>query len=203
VEAGADAIGMVVGVPQSSRNINPQLAQELINQTPPFITTVVVTVFRDLDQLIQLNTKLHPDALQIHGFDDPSKPFESYIYRLREHFRTGKIIGGVRVYDGMDITEIRKFTTGFDAILLDSFVRGIHGGSGRIHNWELSKQIKQLIDPTPIILAGGLTPENVQKAIQVVRPYAVDVSTGVEACPGMKERNKVIQFIKKVREVEL
>ena len=88
----------------------------------------------------------------------------------------------------------------FDAVLLDSTAEGKLGGTGIIHNWKASYQFKKKIYPKPLILAGGLTPENIGEAISVVRPYAVDVSTGVEQRPGVKDANKIYQFIKKVRD---
>ncbi len=87
-----------------------------------------------------------------------------------------------------------------DAILLDTFVPGKHGGTGMIHDWEASRRICRDMQPRRLILAGGLRPTNVQEAIRVVRPYAVDVSTGVESSPGVKSAEKMRDFIERVRE---
>jgi phosphoribosylanthranilate isomerase len=92
---------------------------------------------------------------------------------------------------------------GFDAVLLDSFAKGMSGGTGLVHDWNLSERVKWAINPLPLILAGGLTPENVQKAIHSVKPYAVDVSTGVESHPGIKDPAKVLAFIRNVKEVKV
>jgi phosphoribosylanthranilate isomerase len=87
----------------------------------------------------------------------------------------------------------------FDAVLLDSFVQGKHGGTGVIHDWNLSLHIKQVIHPKPLILAGGLNPENVAEAVRTVEPYAVDVSSGVERQPGVKDNRKMVEFVKNAK----
>ena len=89
----------------------------------------------------------------------------------------------------------------FNAVLLDSFARGKHGGTGIIHDWNLSQHIKVAIQPKPLILAGGLNPENVAEAVRTVQPYAVDVSNGVEQQPGIKDHKKIIEFIKNAKDV--
>jgi phosphoribosylanthranilate isomerase len=89
----------------------------------------------------------------------------------------------------------------YDAILLDSYTKGQHGGTGVVHDWNLSLKIKQIIHPIPIILAGGLKPENVADAINYVQPFAVDVSSGVEKQPGMKDKQKIFDFIKCAKEI--
>ncbi len=101
------------------------------------------------------------------------------------------------------VDEAVKAANAFDAVLVDSFVSGKFGGTGRVHDWELSKRVKRLIHPKPLILAGGLNPENVQDAVRAVQPYAVDVSTGVESQPGIKDSKKVFEFIKNAKEVEV
>ena len=91
----------------------------------------------------------------------------------------------------------------FDAILLDSFSKGQYGGTGNIHDWNLSKQIKEMLSPIPVILAGGLHTTNVKEAILKVNPYAVDVASGVEVEPGKKDHKKIRAFIKNAKEIEL
>ena len=91
----------------------------------------------------------------------------------------------------------------FDAVLLDSFAKGRYGGTGVVHDWELSKLVKQVIHPKPLILAGGLNPENVADAVRVVQPYAVDVSSGVELQPGIKDNQKMVDFIKNAKDVRI
>jgi phosphoribosylanthranilate isomerase len=101
------------------------------------------------------------------------------------------------------VDEAVKAANTFDAVLVDSFVAGRFGGTGKVHDWELSKRVRQKVHPKPLILAGGLNPENVQDAVRVVKPYAVDVSSGVESQPGIKDSKKVFEFIKNAKEVEI
>jgi phosphoribosylanthranilate isomerase len=90
----------------------------------------------------------------------------------------------------------------FDAVLLDSFVNGKYGGTGRVHDWKLSRNIRDRLNPIPLILAGGLTPFNVTEAVKIVHPYAVDVSTGVESSPGVKDSRKMFEFINNAKKVK-
>ena len=194
IEAGADAIGMVVDVAQSPRNITITQAKEIIKATPLFIDTVVVTVPEDIDHLVKINKELKPRILQIHGLED------SY-HKIRDKLPYVQLFGAVRVKPGLKIEWVVKFTSYLDAILLDSYVPDKKGGSGVIHDWEISKRIKNAVAPTPLILAGGLTPQNIKKAINTVKPNGVDVSSGVEASPGIKDRDKVFEFVKNAKEV--
>ncbi len=196
VDAGADAIGMVVDVPQSPRNISITQAKELIKTTPLYIDPVVVTVPEDVDHLVKINQELKPRILQIHGLED------SY-QKIRDKLSYVQLFGAVRVKPGLKIEWVVKFTHYLDAILLDSYVPEKKGGSGITHDWGISKRIKEAIAPTPLVLAGGLTPQNIKEAIRTVKPYAVDVSTGVEASPGRKDRDKVFKFVKKAKEVKI
>jgi len=113
------------------------------------------------------------------------------------------LIKTVYVKTGDTAEKARAYSKAFDAILLDSFTSGQYGGTGRVHDWELSKQIKQIIAPTPLILAGGLKPENVKEAILTIQPYAVDVASGVESQPAVKDPKKVYEFIKNAKKITL
>jgi len=113
------------------------------------------------------------------------------------------LIKTVQVKTGDTTERAKAYSKAFDAILLDSFTSGQYGGTGRVHDWELSKQIKQIIEPTPLILAGGLKPENVKEAILTVQPYAVDVASGVELRPAVKDPKKVYAFIENAKEIRI
>jgi len=91
----------------------------------------------------------------------------------------------------------------FDAVLLDSFTRGQYGGTGRVHDWTLSRQIKEAVAPLPVILAGGLKPGNVKEAVKTVQPYAVDVASGVELRPAVKDHEKIRAFVENAKEIKL
>lgn len=196
VEAGADAVGFVVNVPSSPRNITPEKAGMLMKNTPVFVKNVVVTVPKSLSELIEIYERLRPDILQIHGHNLSDSV-------IREKLANTRLIRAIQVKSDHAVEETVKATNTFDAILVDSFVPDKFGGTGKVHNWELSKRVRQKVHPKPLILAGGLNPENVQDAIRTVKPYAVDVSSGVESQPGIKDSKKVFEFIKNAKEVEV
>jgi phosphoribosylanthranilate isomerase len=91
----------------------------------------------------------------------------------------------------------------FDAILLDSFSKNQYGGTGKVHDWKLSRKIKEAIVPIPVILAGGLTPDNIKEAILSVKPYAVDVASGIEINPGIKDHKKIRAFIETAKLINI
>jgi len=190
VDAGADALGFVVDVPESPRSISLDRARDLVEATPPFVQGVLVSVFDTVDRLETLCSCLAPDAVQVTG----TLPRDA----ICEQFRGIQVIHAVAVND--QAGEVLPSAVRCDAVLTDSCVPGAHGGTGKPHNWNVSRAIKELIAPTPLILAGGLTPGNVRAAIETVRPYAVDVSSGVEARAGIKDPAKIRAFIRAVTE---
>ncbi|MEM2341089.1 MAG: phosphoribosylanthranilate isomerase [Candidatus Bathyarchaeia archaeon] len=195
VRAGADALGFIVDVPSSPRNISLDRAKQLMGATPLFITRTVVTVFKSAEQILNIHSKLKPDAMQLHG----NLPSEEV---LREFSKRTRVIGAINITQNMSIEEIVHLIKPFDAILVDSHIPGVYGGTGVTHDLGISRRIRDLIYPKPLILAGGLRPDNVRSAILTVEPFAVDVSSGVEVQPGVKDENKVISFIEEVRRVE-
>jgi phosphoribosylanthranilate isomerase len=190
VDAGADALGFVVDVPESPRSISLDRARVLVEATPPFVQGVLVSVFDTVDRLETLCSCLAPDAVQVTG----TLPRDA----ICEQFRGIQVIHAVAVNG--QAGEVLPSAVRCDAVLTDSCVPGAHGGTGKPHNWNVSRAIKELIAPTPLILAGGLTPGNVRAAIETVRPYAVDVSSGVEARAGIKDPAKIRAFIRAVTE---
>lgn len=191
VNAGVDAVGFVVGVSSSSRNLSLEDAKNLIKSVPPFVKSVLVTVPKSLEGLEEKLKTLHPDAIQIHG--------ENLGEEIRNRYPNKLLLGAVRATVRDAIVNAEKAARIFDAIILDSFVEGKYGGSGITHDWKLSRQVNQAIRPKPLILAGGLTPENVAEAVQVVEPYAVDVSSGVECRPGIKDHQRMLEFVKNAK----
>jgi len=196
VEAGADAVGFVVNVPSSPRNLTLGEAERLMKNTPVFVKNVVVTVPKRLSELIEIYERLKPDILQVHGHNLSGSV-------IREKLANTRLIRAIQVKSNHAVDEAVKAANTFDAILVDSFVADKFGGTGKVHDWELSKRVRQKVHPKPLILAGGLNPENVQDAVRVVKPYAVDVSSGVESQPGIKDSKKVFEFIKNAKEVEI
>jgi phosphoribosylanthranilate isomerase len=192
VEAGADAVGFVVGVASSPRNLSLAEAARLIRQVPPFVTSVLVTVPRSIGDFA-VYEKLNPDVIQVHGEDLDTA--ES----VRLKLPNTQLIWAVNAQLVSHLDAVAKAANLFDAVLVDSFANGRYGGTSVVHDWELSRHVKQAVQPKPLILAGGLTPENVAEAVCTVEPYAVDVSSGVERHPGIKSHQKMIAFIKNAK----
>jgi phosphoribosylanthranilate isomerase len=197
VAAGVDAVGFIVGIPSSPRNLTLQKAKNLVSQVPVFIDSVVVTTPKSIDWLEEVYDKLKPTAIQIHGKERLD------ISKIRERISNTKLIKTIYVTkEALNGNKIEELLT-FDAILLDSFSKGKYGGTGKVHDWTLSKKIKKLLTPIPVILAGGLKPENVKQAILSVEPYAVDVASGVESYPGIKNHRKVRVFVENAKQIKL
>lgn len=177
VQCGADALGFVFA--ESPRKVEPKEAREIISQVPPFVATVGVFVDEPADQVWEVALSCRLDTLQFHGHESPE---------YCRGFDKG-VIKAFRVKDRSIIHEIDRYNV--EAYLLDS---SAGGGTGVRFDWDLVREIERRI-----ILAGGLTPENVGEAIRKIRPYAVDVSTGVEQSPGKKDHHKIEEFIRNVR----
>lgn len=197
VAAGADAVGFLVGVPSSPRNLTFDRVERLMRQVPIFVDSVVVTAPQNIEGLIEIGEKLKPTAIQIHG-KRQLKALE-----IRERIRDTRLIKTIYVNPATFSETTIENSKIFDAILLDSFVPGQYGGTGRVHDWKLSRQVREAVNPTPVILAGGLKPENVKEAILMVQPYAVDVASGVELRPGIKDPEKVQIFVENAKETKI
>jgi phosphoribosylanthranilate isomerase len=195
--AGADAVGFLVGVPSSPRNLTLERAKILLSHVPIFVDSVVVTAPQNIEDLTEICETLKPSAIQIHG----KKRFVAS--EIRERIRYTRLIKTVYVKtDSLNDASLRD-SKSFDAILLDSFTKDQYGGTGKVHDWTLSRQIKEAVAPVPVILAGGLKPENVKEAILTVKPYAIDVASGVELEPGIKDHGKVRAFVENVKQIKL
>jgi phosphoribosylanthranilate isomerase len=191
--AGADAVGFVVSVASSPRNISLADAEKLMRQVPPFVKSVLVTVPSNLEDLMATCEALNPDAVQIHG--ENLQDFGA----VRSKLPSTLLIGAVKANAKDAVGNAEEAAKAFDAVILDSFVQGKHGGTGVVHDWNVSQHIKQVIHPKPLILAGGLSPENVAEAVRTVHPYAVDVSSGVERQPGVKDYRKMVEFVRNAK----
>jgi phosphoribosylanthranilate isomerase len=191
--AGADALGFIVNVPSSPRNLKIDDAENLMRHTPVFVSKVLVTVPEDINSLNALCNRLRPDLVQVHQVLDAVD--------LRKNLKHIPLIGAFN--EKSSSPHIHRYLKSYDAVLIDSSVEGKYGGTGTVHNWRASHTLMLQIKPKPLILAGGLTPLNVKTAVQTVQPYAVDVSTGVERETGLKDPEKVVEFINKAKEVQL
>lgn len=179
--AGADAIGLVFYA-KSPRAVSVEQARQIIAALPPFVTTVGLFVDAGRDELRQILAQVPLDLLQFHG-DESAEQCEG-------HGRP--YIKALRVRAGDDVAAQVARYPGAVGVLLDTFVEGVPGGTGLAFDWSLVPAGLA----KPVILAGGLTPENVAAAIARVRPYAVDVSGGVESAKGIKDADKVRAFIR-------
>ncbi|KFE55730.1 phosphoribosylanthranilate isomerase [Pseudomonas syringae] len=183
VEAGADAIGFVF-YPKSPRAVTVQQARAIIAALPPFISTVGLFVNASRCELNEMLDAVPLDLLQFHGDETPEQ-CEGY-HR--------PFIKALRVQAGDDIAASCRLYSKASGILLDTFVSGVPGGTGETFDWALIPDGLE----KPIILAGGLTSANVAQAIAQVRPYAVDVSGGVEKSKGIKDHDKIRAFMSAV-----
>jgi len=180
VDAGADALGFMF-VEASPRRVTHEQAAGILRELPPFVARVGVFVNPSADTVRTAIAGTGIDTLQFHGEETPQFCRQ---FGLR-------VIKAFRVRDPASLKPLADFRS--EAWLLDSFVEGKHGGTGAVFNWNLAAQaVKQ---GGRVILAGGLTPENAAEAVRRVRPYALDVSSGVELAPGRKDAAKVRAFI--------
>jgi phosphoribosylanthranilate isomerase len=194
VDAGADAVGCIINVPDSPRSVTVEEAKKLFQKATPFMTTVAVMVVDDPVFPIQIYDDLKPDVLQLHAFGDHAP-------EIRNQIPNSRMIGAIPANPNA-FSVLKQTAKFFDAILVDSSTHEKHGGTGTTHDWSLSNRIKETLDPKPLILAGGLTSQNVHEAIRTVQPYAIDVASGVESQPGRKDPSKVYEFVKKAKGFE-
>lgn len=221
---GADAVGFITEVPvESPRKIDSDTAESLVSKVPKGLNSVLVIMPENSARALELIEKVKPDIVQIHSrlslselkiikeeagipiiktLSVPAREESSEekvkIAKKEENVRKEeKIEDGAFVSKLMDQIRLLEETAVVDSILLDTGKAGKAGGTGSVHNWTISKRIAEETK-LPLILAGGLKPENVLEAIKIVSPYAVDTASGVETC-GKKDAMKIKSFIEEVR----
>lgn len=185
-EAGADALGFVF-CERSPRCVALETAAGIVRQLPPFIVKVGVFVNAPEEKVFRAIAECGLNLLQFHGEESPEYCLQFGLMSMK----------AFRIRDADSLRALPNYPT--DAWLLDAYSAAKPGGTGEKFDWDLAIEAQKL--GRPIFLAGGLTPENVAEAARRVRPYAVDVSTGVEAAPGKKDHAKVRAFIEAVRRV--
>jgi phosphoribosylanthranilate isomerase len=190
IAEGADAVGFVVDVPKSHRSLPAEGARELISRVPVFMTSVAVIVPDSIEDAVRLADETGANILQIHGTFEPEE-----LMTLRMLVPQKIVLGMPALAETEELA--RSFDETVDALLLDTYHEDKIGGTGKVHDWEISAGIAEKLN-LPVILAGGLSPDNVAEAVGKVRPYAVDVSGGVET-DGKKDCQKIASFIKAVR----
>ena len=188
VRLGADAIGLVF-YQRSPRCVSIAQAKQLADTLPPFVAVVGLFVNADAAFVREVLASVPLDLLQFHGDEAPE-----YCTQFSKPY-----LKAIRVKAGVDLLQCASDFHSAKGLLLDAHVEGIPGGTGTAFDWNLIP-----VDlPLPVVLSGGLEAGNVAAAIKQVRPYAVDVSSGVEASKGIKDAAKVAAFIKEVKSVEL
>ena len=180
VEAGADALGFMFYEP-SPRYLTPEEAGAIIRELPDHVARVGVFVDADEPTIRSTSTSAGLDTLQFHGNESPD-------FCTQFELRT---IKAFRMKDRESLAQLAGYRT--DAWLLDSYVQGVPGGTGERFNWDLAVEAKRL--GCPILLAGGLTPDNAGEAVDQVAPFGLDVSSGVEAAPGRKDAAKMATLL--------
>ncbi len=217
VELGADALGFVFA--PSPRQISPDKVRNITKRLPPFVTPVGVFVDEEIKKVLDIASYMGLKAVQLHGSETPAyveclcgfldspslegrgkgegdiRPHPILSHQGGGNFfsRQFWVIKAIRVRTKRDLLKLRNYRA--NAYLLDSYEKGRPGGTGKTLPWGLVRSALGGRGPGPIILAGGLNPENVRAAICAVRPYGVDVSSGVESSPGKKDRQLVREFI--------
>lgn len=186
VDAGADAVGFVSDVSiETPREITPETAATLASTLPPFVSSVLVTMPEGVTDALELTEQVRPDAVQVHGLDPEC-------VRDLSSATSASVVPAVSAGDAL------RYESVADALVVDSLDANGAGGTGSTHDWDRTRDLVSELD-IPVVLAGGLTPENVLRAVEIVRPYAVDVASGVERRGGVKDPDAVRTFVERVR----
>lgn len=186
VTAGVDAVGLIAGVTvETPREIPLTEASRLAETVPPLVSTVLVTMPADVGEARDRIEQVEPDAVQVHGLDPEA------IASLVD--APADVIAAVDPID----TDLDAYAGAADALLVDSIDAEGGGGTGETHDWVRTREIVNTLD-VPVVLAGGLTPDNVTEAVETVDPFAVDVASGVEREDGRKDHDAVEQFVERV-----
>jgi phosphoribosylanthranilate isomerase len=184
VDLGADSLGFIFA--ESPRQIDSEKARAIIHNLPPFIKTVGVFVNEGSGKIKKIQAECGLDLIQLHGDESPEQCRDLMPYSIK----------ALRIKDEKDIEGIDIYKSTVRAMLLDTYQKGKAGGTGKTFDWSLALKAKET--GIPIILAGGLSPENIQEAITTVKPYAVDINSGIEERPGKKSQELMKLLFEKI-----
>ena len=184
VEFGADALGFIFA--KSPRQITPQKAKDITRSISPFVKTVGVFVNEQPAKIREIIDFCGLDLVQLHGNESVSACSEL----------APRVIKAFRVQGEESLLEITDFKSHVRAILLDAYQKGLSGGTGKTFDWRLTAKAKQI--GIPMVLSGGLGPDNIEEALERVNPFAIDISSGVEKRPGIKDHGRMRIFMDKV-----
>ncbi len=190
IDAGLDALGFIF-YDKSPRNIRPDFVRSVVAKMPPFIHCVGVFVDRDREEVEELVEYCGLSHAQLHGKEDPK-----YCERLQRFVSPCHVIKAFRVGDQSTSADFSPYNGVAHGYLLDTYLKGNAGGTGKVFDWSL---IEKLNLQRPVILAGGLSVDNVKDAIKHVNPFGIDVNSGIEIEPGIKDHSKLNEFVRKVR----
>ena len=188
VAAGADALGFIF-VEQSPRLVEPDRVRGITSELPPFINRVGVFQDEEIELVEEIISYCRLSQVQLHGSESPE-----YCRKI-----SGQVIKSFCLRPETDHEELAAYGDTVSGFLLDTYHQDMAGGTGRVFDWTLVGQVKP---PAPVILAGGLNPENVGEAIRQVKPFAVDVNSGVEYQPGRKDTDMLKNFVQEVRKAD-
>ncbi|OIO38123.1 MAG: hypothetical protein AUJ75_03205 [Candidatus Omnitrophica bacterium CG1_02_49_10] len=183
-ELGADALGFIFA--ESPRRVSPAQAALISAGLKAGALKTGVFVDEDIDTVKEIARKCRLDILQFHGRESPA---------YCSGFKGFKVIKAFRVKEESDLRRLKDYEA--DYYLLDTYAEGLSGGTGKAFDWSLAKKAKEMV--SPIILSGGLNPANILSALDKVRPFGVDASSGLESSPGVKDHKLLESFISKIR----
>ena len=186
-EAGADAVGFVFAE-KSPRLVSKEEVRQIVKKLPPFVQTVGVFVNESVEVIRDITRFCGLDLVQLHGGEPPG-----FCKLLAP-----RVIKAFRVRDRSVLREIEDYRGKVRGILLDAWSRNMHGGTGRAFDWQIAREAVSSAG-MPVILAGGLDPDTIGDAVSRVRPWGVDVSSGVETSPGRKDIQRVKRFLEIVK----
>jgi phosphoribosylanthranilate isomerase len=198
IQAGADALGFICGVTHISEDaLSEDAARDLVRLAPPYISTVLVTHLEDADDILRLADFLGVDTIQVHGLVD-AETMASVFAQANGR----RVTKAVHVTGSNAVEEAEQYLDVCHALQLDSRTSDRLGGTGELHDWSISRRIVEMAEEKgqrPVVLSGGLRPTNVADAIATVRPYAVDVNSGVDGDDGDKDPELAAAFVSAAR----
>jgi len=190
---GADYVGFLVEIDFSEDNVTRQKAKEIIKKLPLEVLPVLVTYLQKSNPIVEIAQEINPAVIQLHNdisLDEISK--------IRNKLHKIELIKSIPVADEKSLEEAKKYEKYVDYLLLDTKIDGKKGGTGKVHDWDISRKIVKSVH-CRVFLAGGLNPDNIEEAIRVVEPYGVDTNSGVKIGPGKKDYKKIELFIKRAK----
>jgi len=189
VEAGANTIGMLLGVPEFvADKITTKKALEIVNSVPQGIRTVMVTHLLDINKIVEIAEYTGVSAIQVHN----DLSIEG-MKRLRDILPNLELIKAIHVIDSSAVQQAKEYEPFSDMILLDTKSGSRFGGTGKTHDWNISQKIVSEVN-IPLILAGGLNPGNIVEAVKKVMPFGIDANSGLEHVDGSKDFEKIRIF---------